>query len=180
MVDSVFQEVKHQEKTRLWVVLAHELSPRHGKSPQKLHLPVQTAQVQVLDRIYKHTSQRGSVWEDYIHGYIQGSGLMCTVIESLGPSPPNHDGLIFSTALSAAPAISGYPTVTLQVPVTHNPSKSPVCCWGNEALGMMGIIECWSSCSQVRLLLTLAWVSQAYTGLSPFLHSQPADKLCQI
>lgn len=54
MVDSVFQEQKHQEKTRPWVVLAYELSLKTLKKPTKI-IFASTNSTNPSARIYIHT-----------------------------------------------------------------------------------------------------------------------------
>lgn len=53
VVDSVFQEQKHQEKTRSWLVLAHELSPKTLKKPTKI-IFASTKSTNLSARLYTH------------------------------------------------------------------------------------------------------------------------------
>lgn len=126
MVDSVFQEQKHQEKTRSWVVLAHELSPKALKKPTKI-IFASTNSTNPSAGIYTHTLQRGCIWEGYIHGCIQGSWLLCTVVESLFLFLLLHQITMASFSLQTFlwhQLYTGTPLITLLVSVTHNPLKN--------------------------------------------------------
>lgn len=145
--------LKLQLKSRSWVVLAHELPPRHGKSPQKLHFPVQTAQIQVLD--YTNTLHRGDAFRKVILMDMYRVLDWCVLWQNLFlPHQIMMASLSPQTFLLHQQSWGTF-QVTFQVPVTHNPLQTPECCWGTWALGMMEIIEWW------RLLLTSPWASQA-------------------
>lgn len=91
------------------------------KALKNYYLPVQTAQIQVLEHTY--TLYRG---EGYIHECIYGSWLLCVVIESLFLLSLLHQITMASFSLQTFllhQLYMGTPMIIFLVSVTHNPFK---------------------------------------------------------